>query len=199
MGVKDEFRPKVNDWTTYFHQCRSAICRQNRLSARRWDYNVDGAGQRSHDSQSRDRRRNKLDMVTISANGVSATVKICEWEPRWSQNTMTSILTKPHFFQHLSSRISFETQKKGTLWWEARTCTWDDDDTKTQYNRLKMADAVENTFQTASRWGSCASAGTRSAWKNRHNVGFRSKHTFTSERRVCQNLRRVVTLGRMPR
>ena len=59
----------------------------------------------------------------------------------------------------------------------------------------KTADAVGSAFQTAGRWWPSASAGTRSACRNRHKLVFRSRDT---ERRVSQNLSRVATLGRKP-
>ena len=60
------------------------------------------------------------------------------------------------------------------------------------------ADAVGDAFQTAGRCRPSASAGTRSACRNRHNVVFRSRHSVTSTRSVCQNSSRVVTLGTTP-
>jgi len=42
----------------------------------------DAAGKRSHDSQSREGRRTKLDLANVGADGVSAAVGICERESR---------------------------------------------------------------------------------------------------------------------
>ena len=40
--------------------------------------NADAAGKRSHDGQSRDDRRIKLDLANVKADGVSVAVRICE-------------------------------------------------------------------------------------------------------------------------
>jgi len=40
--------------------------------------NADAAGNRSHDGQSRDDRRIKLDLANVGADGVSVAVRICE-------------------------------------------------------------------------------------------------------------------------
>ena len=141
-------------------------------------------------------------------------------KPEIRDNAMTSVLIKPHFFWRLSSQISFETQKR-TRWWEARRCAWnarfgmeqrrgyqDAVQPVEHQNTLprkcvqqewsstgETADAVGIAFQTAGRWWPTASAGTRSAYRNRLNLLFRSKDT---ERSVCQNPSRVATLGRTP-
>ena len=39
---------------------------------------ADAAGKRSHDGQSRDDRRIKLDLANVGADGVSVAVRICE-------------------------------------------------------------------------------------------------------------------------
>ena len=39
---------------------------------------ADAAGKRSHDGQSRDDRRIKLDLANVGADRVSVTVRICE-------------------------------------------------------------------------------------------------------------------------
>jgi len=41
-------------------------------------YNADAAGKRSHDGQSRDDRRIKLDLANVGADGVSVAVRICD-------------------------------------------------------------------------------------------------------------------------
>jgi len=48
-----------------------------------WCDNADGAGKRSHDGLSRNGRWIKL--ANVGADGVSATIGICEWESRWSR------------------------------------------------------------------------------------------------------------------
>jgi len=111
--------------------------------------------------------------------------------------------------------------EKGTLWWEARRCTWNArfgieqrrwhqdavqpvEHKSTSPRKCvsqewsstgKTADAVGSALQTADCWWPSASAGTRSACRNRHKLVFRSRDT---ERRVCQNPSRVATLGRTP-
>jgi len=44
--------------------------------------NADAAGKRSHDGQSRVRRKIKLDLANVGADGVSAAVGICERDSR---------------------------------------------------------------------------------------------------------------------
>jgi len=91
-----------------------------------------------------------------------------------------------------------------------------DDDTETQCNRLNTSplhrgnvsnkDGLARVKQRM-QWEapskllavddpSSASTGTRSACRNRHKLVFRSRHTVTLKRRVCQNLSRLITLGR---
>jgi len=99
-----------------------------------------------------------------------------------------------------------------TLWWEARRCAWTAryDMEQRQWHQDAVqpvehqfipprkcvqhewssmgekADAVASAFQTAGRSWPSASAGMRSACKNRHNVGLRSRHTVTPKRRVSR-------------
>jgi len=94
---------------------------------RRWHDNADAAGKRSHDGQSRDDIRIKLDLANIGADGVSVAVKICEWESMWSWKLET--MQWPPYW---SNRIFFgayhhrfhSKHKKGliddalTLWWK---------------------------------------------------------------------------------
>ena len=142
-------------------------------------------------------------------------------KPEVRNNAMTSVLIKPHFF--LAPIITdFIRNTKITLWWEARRRAWNARFGIEQ--RRWHQDAVQpvklqstsprkcvqhkcsstgekadgSAFQTAGRWWSSASAGTRSACRNRHNVVFRSRHTVTFKRRVRQNPSRVATLGRTP-
>jgi len=68
----------------------------------------------------------------------------------------------------------------------------------------ETVDAVGSTFQTAGRtWISechaihgSASERTRSACRNRYELIFRSRHTVTPRRRLCQNPSRVITVRR---
>ena len=90
------------------------------------NHNADGAGKRSHDGQSRDGRRSKLGLANIGADGVSATVRICECEPRWSQKF--NPMQWPAFS---SDRIflsayhhRFHSTKRELQKHEARTCAW---------------------------------------------------------------------------
>ena len=91
-----------------------------------------------------------------------------------------------------------------------------DDDTKTQCNRLNTSPLHRENASNMNgpAWvkqrmqleapskplavddPQAASAGTRSACRNRHKLVYRSRDT---ERRVCQNPSRVATLGRTPR
>ena len=52
----------------------------------------------------------------------------------------------------------------------------------------KTADAVGSTFQTAGRWWPSASAGTRSACRNRHKLVFRSRDTEVEVRILAESL-----------
>jgi len=218
------FGPKVKDWTEFFHQCRSTICRETGWSAKRWHDNADAAGKRSHDGQSRDGRRIKLDLANIGVVGVSIAVEICEWETRWSRKFETmqwpAYWSNRMFFGAYRHRFHSK-RKKGSLWWEARRCAWNVrfgmeqrrwhqdavqpvEHQSTSLRKCvqqewsstgKTADAVGSAFQTAGRCGPCAFAGTRSACRNQHKLIFSSKDT---ERGVCENPSRVATLGRTP-
>ena len=59
---------------------------------------ADAAGKRSHDGQSRDGRRIKLDLANVEADGVSVTVRICEWESQWSRKFET--IQWPAYWSH---------------------------------------------------------------------------------------------------
>ena len=110
-----------------FYQCRSAICRKTRWSARRWHDNANTVGKRSHDSPSNDGRRIKLGLANVWADAVSATVGICQWESRWSRKF--EIMQWPtywsnHIFLGASHHRFHSKHRKGTLWWEAQRCAW---------------------------------------------------------------------------
>ena len=101
-------------------------------------------------SQSRDGRRIRLRLAHIGADGVSATVGICECKSRWSWKFET--MQWPAFW---SNRIflgayyqKFHSKHaKGTLWWKAQRRAYNakffewskDNDTKMKRNRLNTS------------------------------------------------------------
>ena len=133
-------------WITENPLGRSTICRETGWSARRWRDNADAVGKRSHDGQSRDDRRSKLDLASAGADGVSVAVRICEWESRWSRKFETMqwpaywsnrifflapIITD--FIRNTTRELYDEKIEMLDLEWSK------DDDTKTQCNRLNTS------------------------------------------------------------
>ena len=142
-------------------------------------------------------------------------------KPVVRNHAMTSVLIKLHFllapiltdFIWNTKRELYDEKLEDAL--GMLNLEWSKDDyTKTQCNRLSTSPIYRGNAsnkngparvkrwmqwgasQTAGRWWPYASATTRSACRNRHKLGFRSRHTVTSKREVCQNPSRVSTLGK---
>jgi len=122
---------------------------------------------------------------------------ICHHVPMFFEPSYRLSWSNRNFFGAYHHRYHSK-YKKGTLWWEARRSAWNTrfgieqrrwnqdavqpiEHQPTSPRKCvqqewsstdKTADAVGNAFQTAGRWWPSASAGTRSAYRNRHKLVF---------------------------
>ena len=151
-------------------------------------------------------RRSRWGFRYVQNLRIIITVKLEFWN-----NGMTSVLIKPHFFCRFFGaydRRFHSKHRKGSLWWETRRNTrfgmeqrrgHQDTEAPVEHRSTapskcvqhewsgtgKTADAVGTAFQTVGCWWPSTSAGTRSSYRNRHKLDFRSRHAVKSKRRVC--------------
>jgi len=126
---------------------------------------------------------NMLQHVATHCNPLQHSAALCSIR----QHTATQCDTLQHETTRCNTKLHAETQCN--IMQQPRDCN-------TQQHTTRQRNTVtQHHTATCFSMLSSASAGTRSACRNRHRLVFRLRDI---ERRVCQNPSRVATLGRTP-